>query len=311
MNTHGFNKNPSENDIDELFQELIPHGTPLFGVSVYETVNDTTREIMIHKHWHPELEILYAKENGLILELDSQIYHLEPGEIAFIPPGMIHSALQANQERSTFYAVVFDFSFISSYGMDIVQQQYLEPIRDSPETYIHIFKKGQENHSIIQMGLTQIIEAYEKGKKGFELLIKGELCRFFYYLVEAINEEPNVPKKQSDIINSIRIKKILTFINQNYQNKIYLKEIADELAISQQYFCRFFKKNFHMAFNTYLTQYRINRAEVLLQRTMLSVIDVAVTVGFDSANYFTFVFKEITGKTPSDYRKEWMSKEEN
>lgn len=299
-----FTPNPTKEDINELFQELVAHGTPLFGLSVHKTANDATRNIMIHKHWHKELEILFIEENDLFVEIGTQTFIGQQGDIFFIPGNLIHTAFQKDGKNTTFYAIVFDIAFISSFGSDSIQQQYLEPMQKHPERYVHQFKHSTQDYQNVKNVFQSIIDAFLKKEQGYELRIKSDLYEFFYLLIQQISSSSQPSLTQADKLAAIRVKKILAYIEANYALPIYIRTIAAELSLSEQYFCRFFKKYFHMSFNSYLTQYRLNRGEILLQHTDLPVIDIALATGFESANYFTVVFKKKYGITPTAYRRE-------
>ena len=53
-------------------------------------------------------------------------------------------------------------------------------------------------------------------------------------------------------------------------------------------------------------QYRLSKACTLLRKTSLSITDISYTVGFQHAPYFTKLFTQYIGETPSEYRKEYM-----
>ena len=62
--------------------------------------------------------------------------------------------------------------------------------------------------------------------------------------------------------------------------------------------CSSFKVNF----SAYLNEYRVNKARQLILDPRLSLKDIGAAVGYSDANYFTRVFKRLTGQTPSEYR---------
>ena len=64
-----------------------------------------------------------------------------------------------------------------------------------------------------------------------------------------------------------------------------------------------FKKSVGVNFVDYLTELRINAAKDLLKDPFLTMSEVASMVGYESANYFTRVFKKNTGITPTEYRR--------
>jgi AraC-like DNA-binding protein len=73
--------------------------------------------------------------------------------------------------------------------------------------------------------------------------------------------------------------------------------------MSEEHFCRLFKRTVGKTVTGFLMEYRIEKASVLLKKTEESITAVADSVGFDDVNYFSRSFKRIKGVTPSTYRR--------
>ena len=71
---------------------------------------------------------------------------------------------------------------------------------------------------------------------------------------------------------------------------------------SEAYFCKLFKQCFNKNFTAYLTEYRVKEAKKMLEQPTINVKDVGKAVGYTDSNYFTRVFKRVTGQTPTEYR---------
>lgn len=80
--------------------------------------------------------------------------------------------------------------------------------------------------------------------------------------------------------------------------------IADYLNIERTYLYRLFKDITGSSPQEYLLDYRIRRACTLLKETGLPVNDIARSVGYDDALYFSRLFKQRKGRTPTQYRRE-------
>ena len=98
-------------------------------------------------------------------------------------------------------------------------------------------------------------------------LIKGYLYQILSHLL--IKEEKHNIKSMSDYINEERKKKILKYIDENYQNPLSLDALAGSVSLSREQFCRFFKKSFRSTPISYLNRFRINRSMALLKETSL------------------------------------------
>ena len=92
------------------------------------------------------------------------------------------------------------------------------------------------------------------------------------------------------------------FCDKNLYSKITLADIADHTALSVSQLNRLFKKEFNMTAYAYLLQTRINTAKSLLKGTALSINEIAYMLKFADEHYFSNIFKEKTGISPSRFR---------
>lgn len=112
----------------------------------------------------------------------------------------------------------------------------------------------------------------------------------------------------TDIIADIPIKRSAKIVEQTKQviadrfdQNIEAAELASTANVSESYLMRSFKKETGQTIKQYLTDYRMNKAKILLLE--LSVTDTAFAVGFNNSNYFSTVFKKYTGFTPQQYQQ--------
>ncbi|MEL6846328.1 MAG: AraC family transcriptional regulator, partial [Bacteroidota bacterium] len=90
-----------------------------------------------------------------------------------------------------------------------------------------------------------------------------------------------------------------------YARKIYLKEVADLIGMSEQSFSRFFSRMMGRPFFSYLNEFRINAAGRLLLDTDWSVAQVGFSCGYESLPFFHKQFHKFLGTTPARYRKRY------
>ena len=96
----------------------------------------------------------------------------------------------------------------------------------------------------------------------------------------------------------------LDIIQSGYAGKISQKKLAEDLGLSQEYFSYLFGKNIGENFSTFLREYRIEQAQYMLREEICDQRDVPYQVGFSDSKYFKKVFREVTGKSPSEYLSE-------
>lgn len=103
------------------------------------------------------------------------------------------------------------------------------------------------------------------------------------------------------------IKKIVDYVETNYSDKqISLAEVAGMFHISESYLSLMFKKHLGENFSLYLEKVRIEKAKNLLEKTRLSISDIAQQTGYSSINTFSRAFKRVAGMSASDYRRRFL-----
>lgn len=97
--------------------------------------------------------------------------------------------------------------------------------------------------------------------------------------------------------------KLRTYLDLHITEKISLGDMAAHIFKSESQTLRIFKKAFNLTPYDYLTKTRITLAKTLLRGSSLSIRDIAFRVGFNDEHYFSTIFRDKAGVTPSDYRK--------
>ena len=99
----------------------------------------------------------------------------------------------------------------------------------------------------------------------------------------------------------------VVYDGDNFPKYLTAKQISEIMqGIFSQWDNSLFQKYLKISPSQYLQQYRLSKACTLLRKTSLSITDISYTVGFQHAPYFTKLFTQYIGETPSEYRKEYM-----
>ncbi|WZL80095.1 AraC family transcriptional regulator [Vallitaleaceae bacterium 9-2] len=139
----------------------------------------------------------------------------------------------------------------------------------------------------------QFIEAIKSSKTSQELMT----------VVEDMISKYTNSVLHIDSINHVGvIKKASKYVHNHLSEAIRLQEVADYIGLSPNYFSSLFKKEMNLAFADYVNHIRIKESQYLLKTTDQSILDIALAVGFNNQNYFTTIFKKVTGITPKQYR---------
>ena len=96
---------------------------------------------------------------------------------------------------------------------------------------------------------------------------------------------------------------MISYSQQNFKEKISLKEFGEQFHLSEKYISRYFKEHFHITLSQYITHLRLEYAKQLLQDTDTPVTEIAMQSGYQNVSYFIRIFKKTYGVSPLKYKK--------
>ncbi len=285
---------------NQFQKELKQHGNEHFPFLVsYQKLSEYESGSFMW-HWHPEIEITYVRKGTMCYKVNNLVYHLKEGDIVFNNSGALHSGTMENQEDCTYIPVTFDPRLIYGFFQSTINSKYVDPvIQDSLLPAICI-DQSEPWHRPFREYLLRIIALDKKKPDFYELDITICLQSMWRLLLEHITYEPQVSRE--NFLEYDRIKKILSYIEDNYQNKITLNDIAGHIHLCESECTRLFKRHMNTTLFTFLQEYRIERSLEFLQSGE-PVSDVALNTGFADPNYYSKVFAKIKGCSPREYRK--------
>lgn len=287
---------------DISLKEQLNHGDYLFPIHVYTHVNNSTT-YYVNSHWHDEIEIIYIEEGSFEIIINMDTYKLKKGDFIFINKGDIHSIKSINDKKSIHHAIVLDYSILSSKEHDLCQIYYINPLINGTIKIPALINYNFTYYHKLLNEILNIIQSYNNKNLGYELNIKSSCFKILFLLAEnnlLLKEDNSNPKAVSYKINLI--KTVFKYIDNNYCEKIYIEDLARQINMNSQYFCRFFKSITGKTPIDYINHYRIDKATNLLLSSDDKIINICYNTGFDNFSYFIKTFKKIKGTTPSQYR---------
>jgi len=289
----------------ESFHEKNHYEDAAFPVGIYKVTKESIvppgRGYM-DLHWHEELQFTLVTEGVLKLQVNAEEYKVKAGEAIFINRNLLHITTELS-EHGRYISLNFPDKMLGFFPGSRMEQDFVHPYTGNCAVPAIVLREGVEWQNGVLKLLRHIIAILEQKKQGeYEYLIAMKLTEMWYRLVFNIKFDIKRPSC-SYIRKQERIHQMLIFIHNHYMEKIYLKDIAAVVNISEGECCRCFQGMLRMSPNQYLLNYRISKGMELLNSTEQSVTDVAYAVGFNDSNYFIQYFKKKTGMTPKEYRK--------
>lgn len=282
-----------------------PH---LLKVSLKPEVSFSIRKDEVHFfynrwHYHPEIELIYIEKGTGTQFVGNSIERFKDGDILLIGSGLPHywrcdDAYFTGNSKLKSIATVAHFQE-TFWGKDFLELPENRRIKD-------LFKKA---------------------KKGIKLSfkIKGEIIRLLHLMLEATDTTkiilllqcldliaragkpgmlctegflPDFEEKENNRINDI-----YAYSLANFKSPISITQISKIACVSPHSFCRYFKSRTKKNYSRFLQELRIGNACKLLIESNKTLAQVCYESGFNNIVNFYRYFKEITGKTPNEYKK--------
>lgn len=297
-----------------ILKEIRPHGTKSFPCAIYRT-HSVGKGTLVKHHWHDEAEILYFSGGKFRLEINMESFFVQSECLYFINPGELHSIITETTDSHWEDAVVFSPGILSFDSYDEAQIHLIAPIQNGRLLFPRCIMPEHPAFTPIRSAFMDIMRSFgqltgENVPAEDSSLITNDLTSQLYikssllHILAVLSEHRLFTPTEDNLDKRVEsVKTVLTYIKEHYQEKIYVADLAGEVNLNEQYFCRLFKRALGRSPVTYVNEYRIKQAKRLLEETNLSVMEVCLECGYHNMGNFLREFQKITGTTPLQYRK--------
>ena len=252
-------------------------------------------------HWHEELELIVIKKGQGYVSADLHSETVTAGDIVLILPGQLHSIDQKAGCEMEYENILFMPGMLISGENDLCANRFILPLLNEEQSPLTFITPACQIYPQIAGCIRHIDELCEVQSEGYQLAVKAELFRFFFFLISAQKNRDPVPKIKTKSLK--KLKTILKYVEDHYSDSITIDDMAALTYYSKSHFMKFFKTHMGTGFIEYLNDYRLTMAARLLASTGASVLEIAARTGFDNLSYFNRLFKRKYHLTPMQYRK--------
>lgn len=235
----------------------------------------------------PEYQLVYIVDGrGTLATRNAGKMKVERGDMFMLFPGEWHSYRPDNDTGWNEYWIGFQ-----GINIDNRVQAGFFSVR-SP-----IFHIGY-NEFIVNL-YNEAIHTAVRQEPFFQQLLAGVVNHLLGIMF--MTGSRNALRKDDEAVRIVNMSK--SIMDDFVENDIKMPEIADKLNISYSKFRRMFKQYTGLSPAQYFINLRIHRAKELLRGTGASVKEISIILHFESAEYFTTMFRSRTGMTPTEFRK--------
>lgn len=272
---------------------------PGFGSSVL--VKKHTEFLKTNKatwHFHPELELVYVNKGQGKRHIGNHLSYFNNSQLLLIGPNLPHNGFTDRLTTNGFETLIqFKEDFL---GKDFFELPEMKKIKELFERSKKGILFGSETKIKVGYKIEKLVE-----KKGFKkLLVFLEILNILSKTSDYTILNVDGYAVETELQDSSKLDIIYKYINNNFKDHISLDQIANVANMTVPAFCRYFKKVTGKTFTKLVNEYRVVHATKLLSESTMSITDISFECGFNNFSHFNKLFKEITGKNASGYRKE-------
>ncbi|WP_420582307.1 helix-turn-helix domain-containing protein [Reichenbachiella sp.] len=237
----------------------------------------------------PDYYIIYIPTGGGVFESNTGQVEIKPGDAIIINKEEWHRYKPHKDLGWEEYWLGFKGEYIESY---VVKDLF-------PSNTTHIKPMGYQSDIITLFN--HILRLVGTPAKLMEKVLFGSLIQLISHFT--IDNSVKIKTNRHEYI----VQSSIDFIRQNLTNKIDYKKMSERFNLSYSQFRLTFKKATGYSLNQFLIAERIGLARRLLHNTDMEIGEVAHRVGINSVFYFSKLYKQKTGKSPSHDRRSQMT----
>jgi AraC-like DNA-binding protein len=272
---------------------------PSFGSSFTYTGYEQNANIKSHVwHYHPEVELVFVNGGSGKRQIGSHLSYYTDGDLILVGSHLPHCGFTddtTGNRNETVIQMKPDFLGTTFMGLPETKsiQALFERARGGiafgPDTRYLVGERmealaGQHPFERL-MGFISILHDLEQADDYKVLNAEG-------FAIE------------THVQDNDRINMVFNYVKDNFREAIPLEDVAEIASMTVPSFCRYFKKMTRKTFVHFVNEYRVVHACKLLAEQPMSISEVCYESGFNNFSHFNKSFKEITGKSASQYRHE-------
>ncbi|TSI11771.1 helix-turn-helix domain-containing protein [Lysinibacillus sp. BW-2-10] len=238
------------------------------------------------------LLLVFVVNGEITIEIDSRFYKLNEQDLLVINRNQLYQ-VQGNENN---YVLLLNIS-------DAFMDHYYSEYRNIRfECFSQEVDMGREKmlNNIKKMLIELMLSNSRKGES-YQIEMHSHICKILLILIRSFKQKGGAIEKLDT--DDLRLKKIVDFMERNYQHVITLEDMASLSYLSTGYLSRYFKQKMGMGFSRFLNNIRLKHSVKDLLYTNDTISQISMKNGFANSKSFTNLFKEMYGVTPQIYRE--------
>lgn len=269
-------------------------------ISEKENISIQERNVdFAEKHTHEFFEFVYTQSGNCVHFIDDTEYRTKSGDMVFINRGQTHR--MEGEGKIINILIMPEFIDNELVGEENIINLFRHSMFaefgyvESPVRQCVHFEGGDyaDTESLVNM----IVKEYKNKQCGYGSVLHGCVRVLFTKVLRLLYSESNTPTCKNDKLFG----EIMSYIDENYTQKISLSELARKAFYNPVYFSDLLKKHCGKSFSAYIKEKRIKKAAELLKQKNKSIEEIMAETGYGDKKLFYTHFKEFYNTTPGKF----------
>ena len=258
------------------------------------------------EHIHNEFELFVVLKGEGVAKIKSHTYDIKEGDIYLINSGEVHSYARnpVNDivlDHKKDNAPLFLFAQISNHCL----REYFPQIRTTVFNSCNLkdYLNEEETKEVIRL-LVESAKAYFLEENLYPLKILGNISRVLAKCYERVPYEIISEAQKNNLKQkNLRIERIISYIDANFETQIRLQDLAEQENLSPTHFSHLFTSLFGVTFQDYVNIKRMEQCIRLMPNKEKTLLEISYESGFSDPKYMNRMFIKHYGYTPKEYRR--------
>lgn len=263
----------------------------IYTVHYFEYTKDFNYSGELHNFW----EIVYADKKSVVITAGSKEFTLQAGQMYIHKPNEFHKIRCDGTSAANSVILSFDCKCSELLG---VAGTAITCTSTEKKLMGNIISEATDAFSTpLGTPYTRMLEKSENGNFGCEQMIQLYMEQLLISLIRGNRRHVETKKADSDKL----LLKICDYLEANIENRLTFTDIQKEFGLSASVIKRLFQNHMSCGIMEHFTRLKIDAAKQMIREGEYNFTQISEKLGFNTSQYFTTVFRRISGMSPSEY----------
>lgn len=270
----------------------------IYTIHYFEYTKDFAYSGELHDFW----EIVYADKKSVVITAGSKEMTLNAGQMYIHKPNEFHKIRCDGTSAANSVILSFDCSCTELMS---IAGTVITCTNSERKLMGQIIEEATEAFSTpLGTPYTSVLEKSESGRFGCEQLVQLYMEQLLISLIRGNRRTVEIKKADSGTL----LLRICDFLENNIEKKLSFDDIQKEFNISASVIKRLFQNNMSCGIMEHFTRLKIDEAKRMIREHEYNFTEISEKLGFNTPQYFTAVFRRLSGMSPSEYAYSVKSK---